>query len=62
VSITLQVDTVLYTGRHKDAVKKEKYERPVKAGAGEFPLHDWSLQKAGIKLTTLIYIFLVMYL
>jgi hypothetical protein len=37
VSVTLQVDTVLYTGRHKDAVKKEKYERPVKVGAGEYP-------------------------
>ena len=44
MSVTLQVDTVLYTGRHKDAVKKEKYERPVKAGAGEFTLHDWSLR------------------
>lgn len=43
MSVTLQVDTVLYTGRHKDAVKKEKYERPVAAGAGEFPLHDQSL-------------------
>lgn len=35
VSVTLQVDTVLYTGRHKDAVKKEKYEQLIKAGAVE---------------------------
>jgi hypothetical protein len=34
VSVTLRVDTVLYTGRVKDAVKKEKVERLVKMGAG----------------------------
>ncbi|XP_069698767.1 annulin-like isoform X3 [Periplaneta americana] len=35
VTVTLRVDTVLYTGRLKDAVKKDKTERLVKAGAVE---------------------------
>lgn len=35
VSVTLRVDTVLYTGRVKDAVKKDKVERLVKVGAVE---------------------------
>jgi hypothetical protein len=37
VSVTLRVDTVLYTGRVKDAVKKYKVERLVKVGAGRCP-------------------------
>jgi hypothetical protein len=36
VTVTLRVDTVLYTGRLKDAVKKEKVERLVKTGAGRY--------------------------
>jgi hypothetical protein len=35
VTVTLRVDTVLYTGRVKDAVKKDKVERLVKVGAGK---------------------------
>jgi hypothetical protein len=38
VTVILRVDTVLYTGRHKDDVKKEKVERLVKAGARRCPL------------------------
>lgn len=41
VTVTLRVDTVLYTGRHKDAVKRDKVERLVKAGAGRCSL-VWS--------------------
>lgn len=36
ISIILRVDTVLYTGEVKDAVKKEKFDRVIKAGTGKF--------------------------
>lgn len=34
VSVVLRVDTVLYTGRVKEAVKKERSQHTVQAGTG----------------------------
>ena len=35
VTVVLRVDTVLYTGRVKEPVKKERTVRMVRAGTGE---------------------------
>ena len=35
ISVTLRVDSVLYTGQVKGAVKQEKFERTLKAGTAQ---------------------------
>ncbi|RZF45384.1 hypothetical protein LSTR_LSTR002827 [Laodelphax striatellus] len=50
ISIILRVDTVIYTGKIKDSVKKEKFEIVVKAGAEEEVKMDVSWEEYSKRL------------
>lgn len=50
VSVTLRVDTVLYTGKIKNLVKKQQFSTTVAAGRGKKKLADYLINQTGMNI------------